>query len=376
MKEVRALSVVVGDEALLPHPQAHGAGRFRLDRRTLVAALVPTAAPTFDPASPRDAEHVLVEVDAFSCNFRDRAILVRTREAEPPESVTPTGSEFCAHVLAVGCAVTDLSVGARVFAAMGWPEPVAPGMRPGVPTSHASRRHHRLHHRQLVHVPDGMGDSPAAAFTLGAQTAYAMVRRLGLIAGEAVLVTAASSSTSQFAISALRNDPAEPHIVALTTSAAAAGAARGRGAAGVLVLGGGHAEARVAELADELGGFAAIVDPYFDLYLPRLARLLRNGGRYVSCGLLAQYEGAPQPEWDDDGRRLSRGLWALCEKNAQFIGNCLGTRADLDRALGDYLAGRLTVPLDTVHTGPPAPFLERSWNDRGRVGKVVYRYER
>ena len=378
----KAHSVVVGGESVLDHPQAVSPARFRLGEQDLVAALVATGVPDFDPDREADAERVLIEVDVFSCNYRDRGILLRTRARVPAASATPTGSEFCARLIAAGRAVGGLSVGDRVFAANAWPEPMAPGLLAGLPTDHASRRHHRLHYRQLARVPDTMSDEEAAAFTIGAQTGYALVRRVGISAGDVVLVTAASSATSQFVISRLRNDPAQPRVVAITTSGAGARAAADRGAHDVLLLEGEDARACgreggvVAEVSREVGGFAAIIDPLFDIHFPQLSQHLRQEGRYISCGYAGQYEGAAQPGQIGDQRAFVGAMRALGSLNASILGHCLGTWSDLDRAIADYEAGQLTVPIDSVHTGPPAPFLERSWLDRSRVGKVVYRYER
>lgn len=50
--------------------------------------------------------------------------------------------------------------------------------------------------------------------------------------------------------------------------------------------------------------------------------------------------------------------------------------ADLEQALGDYAAGALLVVTDSVFTGDDvAPFLNRTFNDGERFGKVVYAYE-
>jgi NADPH:quinone reductase-like Zn-dependent oxidoreductase len=368
-------SVVVGGEAVQTHPQARLASRFAFGPHKFVAALAGVKAPAFDPDDAANADRVLLEIDAFSCNFRDRARLLTMLQGRAPATVTPLGSEFCARVVGVGTAVSELSVGDRVFTLNTWPEPVAPGVRPGVPTDQASRRVRVLDRRQVLRVPVGMPDEDAAAFTVGAQTTYAMVRRLALAPGEPVVVTAASSATSQFAIRALRNDPADPRIVALTGSDAGARAATESGASDVLTCASG-AEPTVGELAAQLGGFAAVIDPFYDVHLPHIARHLRNGGRYITCGSAATHEGGARPGQVGDYQMLKAALSDLMIRNASFIGNCIGARTDLERAIGDYEAGRLAVPLDSVHTGAPAPFFERTWNDPNRVGKVVYRYER
>lgn len=365
-------TVVVGGEALLADPRARHQGQFRLGNAEFVAAIAPVPAPVLVSGAEEHAGKVLIEVRAFSCNYRDRGILLGVRAAATEKSVTPTGSELCAEVLAVGRGVSGLSVGDRVLAANDWPSAVEE-IAPGVPTDQASRRYRLLDHRSLVRIPDAMTDHEAAAFSLGAQTAYGMVRRLALPAGAAVLVTAASSSTSLFAIGALRAQVSDAQIVALTASGAGAREARVHGADVVVQLR-GSADETLSELVRENGGFAAIVDPFHDLYFRRLAGYLGHQGTYMSCGFANQYAGSVQPGDTDDSAGLAGALRRLISRCGSFVGHCLGTRADLDEALADYLAGRLRVPLDSVHTGPPAPFLQRSWSDVNRVGKVVYAY--
>jgi hypothetical protein len=62
--------------------------------------------------------------------------------------------------------------------------------------------------------------------------------------------------------------------------------------------------------------------------------------------------------------------------NLSIIGNCLGLHADLDAAVADYEAGRFQIPMDSTFTGEDAPgFLNRTYCDRSRFGKVVFRYD-
>lgn len=62
-------------------------------------------------------------------------------------------------------------------------------------------------------------------------------------------------------------------------------------------------------------------------------------------------------------------------QNLSLIGNCLGTRSDLERASVDYADRRLACTVDSVFTDDDTlPFLDRTFNDRERFGKVVFRY--
>jgi NADPH:quinone reductase-like Zn-dependent oxidoreductase len=62
-------------------------------------------------------------------------------------------------------------------------------------------------------------------------------------------------------------------------------------------------------------------------------------------------------------------------RNLSIVGNCIGLASDLEHALRDYEAGRLACAVDSVFGGTDTePFLERTYNDRSRFGKVVFRY--
>ena len=70
---------------------------------------------------------------------------------------------------------------------------------------------------KLMVVPERMSDVEAAAFSLGAQTSYSIVRHAGIKPGANVLVTAATSNTSLFLAQAARNAGGD---VTMTTSSA------------------------------------------------------------------------------------------------------------------------------------------------------------
>ncbi|PKO22652.1 MAG: hypothetical protein CVU38_08320 [Chloroflexi bacterium HGW-Chloroflexi-1] len=60
----------------------------------------------------------------------------------------------------------------------------------------------------------------------------------------------------------------------------------------------------------------------------------------------------------------------------QIIGNCIGLTDDLRDALNDYASGALSVVIDSVFTGNQVgDFLDRMYNAKDRLGKVVYCYD-
>jgi NADPH:quinone reductase-like Zn-dependent oxidoreductase len=94
--------------------------------------------------------------------------------------------------------------GDRVIGNNAYPQSGVPGLPAGVPTNHASHEFLVLHRAKLARIPEGMPDSVAASFSIAAaQTSYSMIWRLDLPRGASVLVAAAKSNTSLFAIAAL-----------------------------------------------------------------------------------------------------------------------------------------------------------------------------
>src|SRR5262249_29634759 len=123
------------------------------------------------------------------------------------------------------------------------------------------------------------------AFMIGAQTSYSMVRKTAPRPGDNVLVTAAKSNTSLFAIQALRKYGA--NVYALSTSHQNADKFHSLGVQELIVFepqGGSE----LASLAKKIGGFDIVIDPFYDIYFPVVFDSLAYGARYVSCGVLAQ----------------------------------------------------------------------------------------
>jgi NADPH:quinone reductase-like Zn-dependent oxidoreductase len=262
-------------------------------------------------------------------------------------------------------------IGNNAYPDSGWP-----GVAPGIPGNHGSREYQILHEAKLMKIPDEMSDEVGAAFSIGAQTTYSMIRRLELKKGEAVLVTAAKSNTSLFAISALRNHPVD--VYATSTSSLFEAELTRLGVRRLFIIDPEKPFLEHPELqktAIELRGFQAVIDPYFDLFLRPSIPVMGTGARYITCGLYDQYLdliGKPAAYTPAGGAELT----LLMLKNLSVIGNCIGLTDDLSRATEDYKAQRLPVAIDSVHSGgKAAEFLDRTFNDKNRLGKVIYKYE-
>lgn len=358
-------------------------GLLRISGWPVRSAIVKLPRPVFDPLDKANAGRVLLRVSAFSCNYRDRGFLKALCSAKPHEFFV-LGSEFSARVEAVGPEVKTLAVGDRVIGQneyFGLPTS-ADAPAGGLPTNGGSREYFVLHERQLARIPDVMTDEVAAAFSIGAQTSYSMVRRSALQPGANVLVTSATSNTSLFLIAALRQHAVR--IFAAARNPAVEARLRHAGVDTVIPVApssgaepGGPAQQEalwgaVRETAAEIGGFHAVLDPFFDLNLAHAVGVLAPRGTYITCGLAAQTgDGAPNTTPLPMDQIMGHAL----VQNLSLIGNCLGTRSDLERALVDYADRRLACTVDSVFTGDDTiPFLDRTFNDRERFGKVVFRY--
>jgi NADPH:quinone reductase-like Zn-dependent oxidoreductase len=350
--------------------------RISLEGVAVPCALIATEAPTFDAAAPENAARVLVKKRGFSVNYRDRALILSV-VLRAPGSFYPIGSDFVGEVVSVGQDVRGLAPGDRVIGNAAYPDSGVPGVRPGVPVNSASKELQVLHAAKLTKIPAAMSDAVAACFTIGAQTSFSMVRKLQLVAGEHVLVTGGSSNTSLFALAALRRLPVKVYVS--TTSPAHAEKLRAMGGAEVLLIERERPDfvthPALRPLFEERGGFDAVIDPFFDIHLGPASAAMRQGARYVTCGLYDQHSRfgvgqAAKPS--QDGLQIMLRTMTM---NHHIIGNCIGLAGDLDAAIAAHASGAFPVLIDSVFRGEDAAgFLERSYNDPQRFGKVAFLY--
>lgn len=327
--------------------------------------------PTSDPVHARS---VLVRIQAFSCNYREKSRFIHTSRRVGQRGYAIVGSEFAGTVIKVGPGVSDLHAGDRVC---GNGSVEAAAGQPGLTTQRASAELQVHDRSKLFRLPESMSIIEGAAFSIGAQTAYSMVSRLSVRAGEHIAVTAAASNTSIFAIKALL---ARGHTVhALTTSPSIVPYLNRLGVTRVCTLPRDRDPAstlRAYLLEQRITAFDAVIDPFYDVYLRKLLPLLRRFGSYITCGVYRQFaEATPEP-FCDYGLPLEEIASLLIRKSITLIGNNLGTTAHLQAAAADHEAKRLNVEIDAVVTnGDIASFIERSYGAAGRIGKVVYAYD-
>jgi len=345
-------------------------GSVVIDGVSVACAEVQTQEPEFDAEDASSARRLLLRVRGFACSAADRGRLVAAA-GFPGGSFYVMGSEFVADVVEVGREVRSVSPGTRVIGDNSWPGVAGAAWRGGIPTQHASREYLVLHEEKVIAIPPAMETADAAGFSVAAQTAYALVERVGAGPGTPVLLTAARSATSLFALDLLRRLGAE--VYAATTSRGDDAWLRERGAHAVIHLHpgpDGGVEEELLEEAAAINGFECVLDPFFDLHLAHAVGVMAVGGRYVTCGRRGGAAGGHA------AAAYGAALEVAVVKNLHLIGSSLGAREHLRRALDDHAAGELRVPVDSVWGGGRvAAFVHRACCDPERRGRAVYLYD-
>lgn len=378
-------------EQALSLPYVKDAGMTNIEGVPVRVGLLEVPQPDFDTESSANTGYVQVQVEALSCNYRDKSLLMmRIEHFLSGSSRAPyafIGSEFSGVVTAVGPGVTRWNVGDHVLPDAQYPEAL-PGVAPGIVTNNASAGWLRLHESKLVSRPEAMSSVQGAGFTLGAQTSKSMVRRAGVGNDDRVLVTSARSNTSLFLLAALQNTGASVWAASSSNwsdkeQELLQGAQLVRSSRKSSTLLEPSAE---REIMDK-GGFTAVLDPFFDLHLEKVVDLMAVGGRYVTCGLKDQH-----PIFLDEDNKRSEGseerqsemldplgqvMLRVMMSNLSLIGNCIGSTSDLEEALQVFEEGHFNVPVDSVYSPESADeFLHRTYASQERMGKVIMDYQR
>jgi len=349
-----------------------------IENQDITVGLIET--PDFDYNNIKDDE-VLIEKLAFSSNYRDKTLLLqnnynlvkRAKENKDKYYYSFFGSEFVGNVIKIGDNVKRMVIGDRVIPIYSYPYARNPEIEPGVLSNFCSQRYEIFHQDGLIHIPDKMPNEIAASFTIGAQTVYGMINRINPFKGANVLVTSAKSNTSLMAISALKKH--QVNVYALTTSIGFDQVFQKLGVKGVVHFEKDLSKLSLFKLSDSVGGFDFVIDPFFDLHIGIITNVMNYESKYVTCGCYDQYAPFRTNEFGIQGDNLSNILNNCIKKNIHLMGNCIGYEKDIMEAVQDYLDGKFSVIIDSVFSGMKvAEFLNRTYNDVNRLGKVVYKY--
>lgn len=319
---------------------------------------------------------VVLKKKAFSMNYRDINIVVSNRLEKNNEKLF-FGSDFVAKVIAKGKNVEEIELGDIVINNNNYPFVNESGSIPGIPSNLASKKYEVIHKEKIIKIPDNMTIEKAAAFSIGAQTAYSMIRKLKIKDGDNILVTAVNSNTSKFIINVLSkynvniygisSQPSKdlnlvtPNVREIFTW-----------------------DYKKNQFLDKdyflnvykiVGGLDIVIDPFFDTFFVPTIPLLNQFGKYITCGLFKQ-NSLLETSLMLDSETFSSLLQIIMLKNITIIGNCLGTTEDLEIALTDYKDNNFDVPIDSIYDKTNLKeFLEKSFNIKPKFGKVIFKYD-
>ncbi|MBR5955477.1 MAG: zinc-binding alcohol dehydrogenase family protein [Bacteroidales bacterium] len=304
---------------------------------------------------------VLVRINAFSCNYRDKGYLklfLNRCHDQKKHYYSFFGSEFSGEVIKVGRLVKSFKRGDRVMPDHCYPFKTDRIMG-GIITNIASKRIQRFRESELIKIPDNMTDVEAAAFSLSAMTSNSMVKKANITSGDKVLVTSLFSNTA-FGCLEILKELKDIELYALTTHPDGANQLKGH-----------FNLKKVFNPSDFMDNskmegllFNVILDPFVDIHIDYLSNYLNFNSRYITCGISNNKTTV----------NLQNACYNLIKSNSVLIGNCLGTRKDLEEVTQKYVDGRYVIHIDSVYTGDQLlPFISRTFNER-HTGKVIYKY--
>lgn len=326
---------------------------------------------------------VLVKKTAFSCNYRDKSILldfdkkIKEKANNGDFHYSYFGSEFVGEVIDVGSKVITFKIGDRVIPNIAYPS-YSKYYSPGIPSNFSSSRIEDFDENKLIKIPNdcNLPNEMLAAFPIAGFTAYSMIRKV-VRPNTKVLVTASGSNTSLAVISALSKQPVE--VFAMTSNPRIESKLLDLGVSKVLLV--NHKlddymdDRDFAANMDKIQGFDTIIDPFFDVYLPKVINLLKMDGKYVTCGLHNQFSDFGDDKHVYKGIEFNKLMIRAMINNITIVGNCIGLLDDGNRALNDLINGNFKVVLDSVYSeGQESEFLERTFNSKDRFGKVIFKY--
>ncbi len=276
-------------------------------------------------------DDVRVEVVASALNHMD--LWVTRGMPKPPLPHVP-GCDVAGVVDAVGAAVDGIAVGDEVvvnpgvspiadIVALGNDSPMGPGLAIyGEHTWGGHATHAIAPSRNVVPRPGGRTWEECAAYPLAWLTAYRMLRRARLQAGQTVLVVGIGSGVSCAALAIARHAGAE--VVATSRSAAKRDKALAMGAVAVI----DSSEDRWPVQAD------VVVESVGAATWEQSVRSLRAGGRLVVCG-------------GTSGATVTISLPRLFFKQYEIIGSSMGSYQEFAEVTA-LVAQGLDVSIDEV----------------------------
>ena len=304
---------------------------------------------------------VVLRVRATALNYHD----VFTRRGMPGIRIAMPaimGLDVAGEIAAIGPGVTGWKLGERV---LGDPINRVEGGLTGETVHGGLAEYCRLRAHQLVRIPDGVSFDAAAALPCAYGTARRMMHTNGRIAaGEKVLILGASGGVGVCCVQLAK--AAGATVIAATRSEEKAARLRALGADHTI----NYAERDfVAELwalcgkparrgAGSDNGVDVVVNYTGGDTWTKSLRVLRVGGRLLTCGATAGYD----PPED------IRFIWTF---ELKILGSNGWAREDITALLDMVRAGRLEAVIDETFSLERAPEALARLEERLVFGKLV-----
>ncbi|EGO5824508.1 zinc-binding alcohol dehydrogenase family protein [Enterococcus faecalis] len=327
--------------------------------------LVELNQPDFDINNLQNDDYILIKVKYFSCNYRDKSILLEAYTSEKNENrlFFPFGSEFSAEIIKIGKNVNNFNVGDFVMPNCEYPH----GVKPGIPSNFASLGWLKIHKSKVIKIPARLSLEEAACFSLGSQTASSMIRRSNILkeSGNPV-VFSARSATSMFIIRQLLIQGITPICISTTSWT---------DFEKEYIYPCEVERLEDVSLQAMKRNITHVFDPFFDLNVENAVNLLQIGGTYITCGLLNQHPLLSEKIPIENEPILRRALSMGVMKNITFIGNCLGTYEDLQNAISLEERFSVNPVIDkSYNVNQYLDFIDRSFFNANKIGKVSLTY--
>ena len=206
-----------------------------------------------------------------------------------------------------------------------------------------------------IPVPAEVDDDSACAATLDGVTAWHMIERARIAAGDRVLVVGASGGLGTLFLQLVRQRGAAP--VAVTGNMAHFAAFLDLGAETVIDRTAGNVVDEVRRLTDGRG-MDVVLDPTGAASWTASIGALARGGRYVTCGILT-------------GAEVTLNLAPFYAQEQEVIGSTGGSRRDLVDCFDAIARGTFKFPIHARYPLSGAADAMRALSDPSRLGKVL-----
>jgi NADPH:quinone reductase-like Zn-dependent oxidoreductase len=306
---------------------------------------------------PPAADEVLVRVEASALNHLD--VWSTQGLPKPPLPHVP-GCDVAGVVEAVGSAVEGIAVGDEIVVnpgvspvadiiALGNDSPIGRGF--AIYGEHmwgGHSTHAIAPARNVVARPAGRSWEECAAYPLATLTAFRMLRRARLAAGETVLVVGIGSGVSCAALAIARHLGAA--VVATSRSAAKREAALAMGATAVIDSAAERWDVRADVVVESVGPAT----------WEKSLRALAPGGRLVVCG-------------GTSGTTAEINLPVMFFKQFEIIGSSMGSYQEF-ADVTTLMSGGLAVHVDEVLDLAEYPAALARMAASEQLGKIVLRH--